>query len=40
MRRSVREAIVGFSLIAAVSTAVGFSFWLRGLSLASGNWRL
>ena len=40
MRRSVREAIVGFSLIAAVSSAVGFSFWLRGLSLASGNWRL
>ena len=40
MRRSVREAIVGFSLIAAVSSAVGFSFWLRGLSIASGNWRL
>ena len=40
MRRSVREAIVGFSLIAAVSSAVGFSFWLRGLSMASGNWRL
>jgi phospholipid/cholesterol/gamma-HCH transport system substrate-binding protein len=40
MRRSVREAIVGFSLIAAVSSAVGFSFWLRGLSLARDTWRL
>ena len=35
MRRSVREAIVGFSLLAAIAGAGGFWFWLRGISLAS-----
>ncbi len=38
MRRSVREAIVGFSLLAAVSSAVGMSLWLRGLSLTRQYW--
>jgi len=38
MRRSVREAIVGFSLLAAVSSAVGLSMWLRGLSLTRQHW--
>ena len=38
MRRSVREAIVGFSLLAAISSAVGLSFWLRGISLSRTNW--
>jgi phospholipid/cholesterol/gamma-HCH transport system substrate-binding protein len=38
MRRSVREAIVGFSLLAALSGAVGLSFWLRGISLSRNNW--
>ena len=38
MRRSVREAIVGFSLLAAISSAVGLSFWLRGISISSTNW--
>jgi phospholipid/cholesterol/gamma-HCH transport system substrate-binding protein len=38
MRRSIREAIVGFSLIAAISSAVGLSFWLRGISLSRQNW--
>ncbi len=38
MRRSVREAIVGFSLLAAVSSAVGLSLWLRGLSLTRQYW--
>ena len=38
MRRSVREAIVGFSLLAALSGAVGLSFWLRGISLNRNNW--
>lgn len=40
MRRSVREAIVGFSLLAAVTSAVGFSFWLRGLSITRQYWTL
>ena len=40
MRRSVREAIVGFSLLAALTSAVGFSFWLRGLSLTRQYWSL
>ena len=38
MRRSVREAIVGFSLLAAISSAVGLSMWLRGLSLTRQYW--
>lgn len=38
MRRSVREAIVGFSLLAAISSAVGLSLWLRGLSLTRQYW--
>ena len=38
MRRSVREAIVGFSLLAAISSGVGLSMWLRGLSLTRQNW--
>ena len=40
MRRSVREAIVGFSLLAAISSAVGLSFWLRGISISRTNWSL
>lgn len=40
MRRSVREAIVGFSLVGAIVSAVGFSFWLRGLSLTRQFWTL
>ncbi|WP_225867209.1 MlaD family protein [Cyanobium sp. PCC 7001] len=34
----MREAIVGFSLLAAVAGAVGFSLWLRGLSLTRQFW--
>ena len=40
MRRSVREAIVGFSLIAAVASAVVLSYWLRGMSLSRNTWSL
>jgi phospholipid/cholesterol/gamma-HCH transport system substrate-binding protein len=40
MRRSVREAIVGFSLLTAVTGVVAFSFWLRGLSLTRQYWSL
>ncbi len=39
MRRSVREAIVGFTLIAAVAGTGLFWLWLRGVSLASRTWR-
>ncbi|MGB5133737.1 MAG: MlaD family protein [Prochlorococcaceae cyanobacterium] len=38
MRRSVREAMVGFSLLAAITSAVGLSLWLRGLSLTRQFW--
>jgi phospholipid/cholesterol/gamma-HCH transport system substrate-binding protein len=38
MRRSVREAIVGFSLLAAITSAIGLSLWLRGLSLTRQFW--
>ena len=40
MRRSVREAIVGFSLLAAVVGGSGFWIWLRGISLSQNNWIL
>jgi phospholipid/cholesterol/gamma-HCH transport system substrate-binding protein len=40
MRRSVREAIVGFSIIAAVGSVVALSYWLRGISLGSTTWTL
>lgn len=39
MRRSVREAIVGFTLIAAVAGGGLFWLWLRGISVASRTWR-
>jgi len=38
MRRSVREAMVGFTLIAAFAGAGLFWLWLRGVSLASRTW--
>jgi phospholipid/cholesterol/gamma-HCH transport system substrate-binding protein len=38
MRRSVREALVGFSLLAAVAGGLGLWFWLKGISLNRGNW--
>jgi phospholipid/cholesterol/gamma-HCH transport system substrate-binding protein len=38
MRRSVREAIVGFTLIGAVAGTGLFWLWLRGVSLASRTW--
>jgi phospholipid/cholesterol/gamma-HCH transport system substrate-binding protein len=40
MRRSVREAIVGFSLLAALAGGDGFWFWLRGVSLGQSQWRV
>jgi phospholipid/cholesterol/gamma-HCH transport system substrate-binding protein len=40
MRRSIREAMVGFSLLAAIASGVGLRFWLRGISLSSSTWRI
>lgn len=38
MRRSVREAIVGFSIIAAGASAVGLTYWLRGMNFSRNTW--
>ena len=38
MRRSVREAIVGFSIAGAVVGLAGTMLWLRGVSLGSNTW--
>jgi len=38
MRRSVREALVGFSLLAAIAGGFGLWLWLRGVSIGRGNW--
>lgn len=38
MRRSVREALVGFSLLAGITGSFGLWFWLRGISLSQNNW--
>jgi len=38
MRRSVREALVGFSLLAAISGGFGLWLWLRGVSLGRSTW--
>lgn len=40
MRRSVREALVGFSLLAAISGGLGLWLWLRGVSLGRSNWTM
>jgi len=39
MRRSVREAIVGFTLITAIAGTGLFWLWLRGVSMAGRTWR-
>ena len=38
MRRSVREALVGFSLLGAVAGSFGLWLWLRGISLSQNTW--
>ena len=38
MRRSVREAIVGFSIVGALVGFTGTMLWLRGVRLGSGSW--
>ena len=38
MRRSVREAIVGFSIIGAIAGFAGAMLWLRGVRVGSEAW--
>ena len=40
MRRSLRDSIVGFSLLGGLLIFTSFSFWLRGVKLSSKNWYL
>ncbi len=40
MRRSLRDSIVGFSLIGGVVIFTFFSFWLRGIKLSSKDWHI
>ena len=40
MRRSVRDSIVGFSLLGGVLIFSFFTFWIRGVRLSSKNWHL
>jgi phospholipid/cholesterol/gamma-HCH transport system substrate-binding protein len=40
MRRSLRDSIVGFSLLGGILIFTSFSFWLRGVRLSSENWHL
>ena len=40
MRRSLRDSIVGFSLLGGIFIFTFFSFWLRGVKLSSKNWHL
>ncbi len=38
MRRSLKDSIVGFSLIGGLIIFTSFSFWLRGIKLSSKDW--
>jgi len=38
MRRSLRDSIVGFSLVGGLIIFVSFSFWVRGIKLSSKDW--
>ncbi len=40
MRRSLRDSIVGFSLLGGILIFTFFSFWLRGVKLSSKKWYL
>ena len=40
MRRSLRDSIVGFSLLGGILIFTFFSFWLRGVRLSQKNWHL
>jgi phospholipid/cholesterol/gamma-HCH transport system substrate-binding protein len=38
MRRSLRDSIVGFSLLGGILIFTSFSFWLRGVKISSKAW--
>ena len=40
MRRSVRDSIVGFSVLGGILIFTFFSFWLRGVKLSKKNWHI
>ena len=40
MRRSLRDSIVGFSLLGGILVFTSFYFWIRGVKLSSKNWHL
>ena len=40
MRRSLRDSIVGFSLLGGLLIFASFSLWLRGVKLSSKNWHI
>ena len=40
MRKSLRDSIIGFSLLGGILIFTFFSFWLRGIKLSSKNWHL
>ncbi len=40
MRRSLKDSIVGFSLLGGILIFTFFSFWIRGIKLSSKNWYL
>jgi phospholipid/cholesterol/gamma-HCH transport system substrate-binding protein len=40
MRRSVREALVGFSLLGAITGGLGLWLWLKGISLQRNLWTI
>ncbi len=40
MRRSVRDAIVGLSIVGALATFAGASLWLRGIRLGAKSWQV
>ena len=38
MRRSVRDAIVGFTVIGGIVGFAATAMWMRGIRLGSGHW--
>jgi len=40
MRRSLRDSIVGFSLLGGILVFTFFSLWIKGVRLSSKNWHL
>ena len=40
MRRSLRDSIVGFSLLGGILIFTFFSSWLKGVKLSSKNWHI